>query len=315
MSSNGGGPTPSSNLGVVSEARKQEFQTKQKLFDQRKRKRDKERQLEDRAHELAWEVESLHFQEEELLQLRQIRARRAQRLTENADALADMELELNAEREKLANIEMTFDAQKKSLECERQEFSAEEEAIGSLERDIESARKKLAADKEQLALAQQCFEENDDRPSGDDSTLEIGNFKRRKDHNCPGLNAEGLEEDVDRFPATPSSSNFRPVRSDASGGTNIDGDESAHDGYGFFLGSPEGKARGDMLKEIRRKRRGGQDSPRRSIQSEDESDIISDEAVEAHRLALVAKATKRKLILSDASRLFAFLSLRCANLS
>jgi hypothetical protein len=312
MSPNGGGPTPSSSLGVVSETRKREFEMKQKLFDQRKRKRDEERKLEDQAHELAWEAESLNFQEEELLQLRQIRTRSAQKLTENADALADMELELNAEREKLANIEKTFDAQKKSLECERQAFSAEEEAVGSLEREIESARKRLAADKEQLALAQQCFEENDDLPSDDDSTLEIGNSKRRKDHNYPGLNAEGLQEDVDRFPATPSSSTFRPVRSDASGGTNADGEESAHDGYGFsffspgFLGSPEGKTRGDMLKEIRSKRRGGQDSPRQSIQHENERDIISDEAVEAHRLALLAKATKRKLILSDASRFFTF---------
>ena len=243
MSSNGGGPTPSSSLGVVSEARKREFETKQKLFDQRKRKKDKERKLEDQAHELAWEAESLNFLKEELSQLRQIRTRRAQRLTENADALADMELKLNAEREKLANMEKIFDAQKRSLECESQEFSAEEEAVGSLEREIESTRKKLAADKEQLALAQQCFEENNDLPSGDDSTLEIGDSKRRKDHNCPGLNAAGL----DRIPATPSSSNFRPVRSDASGGTNAYGVESAHEGYEYFLGSPEGKARGDML--------------------------------------------------------------------
>ena len=120
MSSNGGGPTPSSSLGVVSEARKREFETKQKLFDQRKRKRDKERKLEDQAHELAWEAESLNFQEEELLRLRQIRTRRTQRLIENADALADMELKLNAEREKLEKI---FDAQKRSLECERQDVS------------------------------------------------------------------------------------------------------------------------------------------------------------------------------------------------
>jgi hypothetical protein len=301
MSSNGGGPTPSLSLGVALEARKREFETKQKLFDQRKRKRDKERKLEDQAYELAWEAESLNFQEEEILQLRQIRTRRAQRLTENADALVDMELKLNAEREKLANMEKIFDVQKKSLECERQEFSAEEEAVGSLEREIESTRKKLAADKEQLALAQQCFEENDDLPSGDDSTLEIGNSKRRKDHNCPGLNAEGLEEDVNPFPATPSSSNSRPVRSDASGGTNADGVESAHEGYEFFLGSPEGKAGGDMLKEIRSKQLEGQDSPRQSIQSENENDIAFDEAVEAHRFALLAKATKRKLILSDAS--------------
>jgi len=188
MSSNCGGPTPSSGLGVVSEARKREFEMKQKLFDQRKRKRDKERKLEDQAHELAWEAESLNFQEE-LLRLRQIRTRRTQRLTENADALADMELKLNAEREKLANMEKIFDAQKRSLECERQEFSAEEEAVGSLEREIESTRKKLAADKEQLALAQQSFEENDDLPSDDDSMQEIGNSKRRKDHNCPRLNA------------------------------------------------------------------------------------------------------------------------------
>jgi hypothetical protein len=308
MWSNDGGPTPSSSLGAVSDARKREFETKQKLFNQRKRKRDKERQLEDQAHELAWEAESLHFQEEELLQLRQIRARKAQRLTKNADALADMEPELNAEREKLADMEKTFDAQKKSLERERQELGAEEEAVWSLEREIESVRKKLAADKEQLALAQQCFEENDDLPGGDDSTLDIGNSKRRKDHNCPGLNADGLKEDVDRFPATPSSSNFRPVRSDASAGTNTNtnGDESTHDGYGFFLGSPEGKARGDMLKDIRSKRRGGQDSPHWPIQRKNESDIISDEAVEAHRLALVAKATKRRLILSDVSRLFTF---------
>jgi hypothetical protein len=306
MSFNDGRPISSSSLGVVLEARKREFETKQKLFDQRKRKRDKERQLEDQAHELAWEAESLHFQEEELLQLRQIRVRRVQRLTESADALADIELELNAERENLANMEKTFDAQKKSLECERQEFSAEEEVVRSLEREIESVRKKLAADKEQLALAQQCFEENDDLLRGDDCTLEISNSKRRNDHNCPGFNADGLEEDVDCFPATPSSSNFQPVRSNASGGTNTNGDESAHDGYRFFLRSPKGKARGDMLKEIRSKRREGQDSPRRSIQSENESDIIFDEAVEAHRLALVAKATKRKLILSDASRLFTF---------
>ena len=315
MSPNDGRPTLSSNLGVVLEARKREFEAKQKLFDQRKRKRDKERQLEDQAHELAWEVESLHFQKEELLQLQQIHARRAQRLTESADALADMELELNAERQKLASMEQIFDTQKKSLECERQEFGAEEDVIASFEREIESGRKKLAADKEQLALAQQCFEENDDLPSGDDCTLEIGSSKRRKDHNCLGLNADGLEEDVDRFPATPSSSNFQPVRSDPSRGTNTDGDESAHDGYGFFLGSPKGKARGDMLKEIRSKRREEQDSPRRSIQSENKSEIISDEAVEAHRLALLAKATKRNLILSDASLLFTFRSSGCANLS
>ena len=301
MSSNGGRPTPSSSLGAVSETRKREFETKQKLFDQRKRKRDKERKLEDQAHELAWGAESLNFQEEELLRLRQIRTRRAQRLTEDADALADMELKLNAEREKLANMEKIFDAQKKSLEFERQEFSAEEEAVGSLEREIESTRKKLAADKEQLALAQQRFEENDDLPSGDDSTLEISNSKRRKDHNCPGLNAEGLEQDIDRFPATSSSSNFRLVRSDTSGGTNADGVESAHEGYGFPLGSPEGRARGDMLKEIRSKQLEGQDRPRQSLQSENENDIVSDEAVEAHRLALLAKAMKRKLILSDAS--------------
>ena len=288
-------------MGVVSEARKREFERKQKLFDQRKRKRDKERKLEDQAHELAWEAESLNFQKEELLQLRQIRTRRAQRLTENTDALADLELKLKAEREKLANMEKIFDAQKKSLECEMQEFIAEEEAVGSLEQEIESTRKKLAAGKEQLALAQQCYEENNDLPSGDDSTLEIGDSKRRKDHNCPGLNAEGLEEDVDHLSATPSSSNFRPVRSDASGGTNADGVESAHEGYGFFLGSPKGKARGDMLKEIRSKQLEGQDSPRQSIQSENENDIVSDKAVEAHRLALLAKATKRKLILSDAS--------------
>jgi hypothetical protein len=301
MSSNGGGPTPSSSLGVVSEARKREFETKQKLFDQRKRKRDKERKLEDQAHELAWQAESLNFQEEELLQLRQIRTRRAQRLSENADALADMEPKLNAEREKLANMEKIFDAQKKSLECERQEFIAEEEAVGSLEREIESTRKKLAANKEQLALAQQCFEEDDDLPGGDDSTLEIGNSKRRKDYNCLGPNAEGLEEDVDRFPATPSLSSFRPVRSGASGGTNVGGVESAHGGHEFFPGSPEGKTRGDMLKEIRSKQLEGQDSPRQSIQSQNENDTVSDEAVEAHRLALLAKATKRKLILSDAS--------------
>jgi len=299
--SNSGGPTPSSSLGVVSEARKREFETKQKLFDQRKRKRDKQRKLEDQAHELAWEAESLNFQEEELLQLRQIRTRRAQRLSENADALADMEPKLNAEREKLANMEKIFDAQKKSLECERQEFIAEEEAVGSLEREIESTRKKLAADKEQLALAQQCFEENDDLPCDDDSTLEIGNSKRRKDYNCLGPNAEGLEEDVDRFPATPPSSSFRPVRSDACGGTNAGGVESAHQGHEFFLGSPEGKARGDMLKEIRSKQLEGQNSPRQPIQSQNENDIVSAEAVEAHRLALLAKATKRKLILSDAS--------------
>src|ERR1700732_570547 len=107
-------------------------------------------------------------------------------------------------------MEMTFDAQKKSLERERQEFSAEEEVVGSLEREIESVRKKLVADKEQLALAQQCFEEDDDLLRGDDCTLEIGNSKERKDHKCPGLNADGLKEDVDRFPATPSSSNFQP---------------------------------------------------------------------------------------------------------
>ena len=301
MSSNGGGPMPSSSLEVVSEARKREFEMKQKLFDQRKRKRDKERKLEDQAHELAWEAESLNFQEEELLRLRQIRTRRAQRLTEDADALADMELKLNAEREKLANMEKIFDAQKNSLECERQEFSAEEEAVGSLEREIESTRKKLAAGKEQLALAQQCYEEDNDLPSGDDSTLEIGNSKRQKDHNCPRLNAEGLEEDIDRFPATPSSSNFRPVRSDTSGGTNANGVESAHEGHEFSLGPPEGKARRDMLKEIRSKQLEGQDRPRQSIQSENENDIVSDEAVEAHRFALLAKATKRKLILSDAS--------------
>jgi hypothetical protein len=302
MSSNGGAPTPSLSLGVVLEARRREFETKQKLFDQRKRKRDKERKLEDQAHELAWEAESLNFQEEEILQLRQIHTRRAQRLTENADALADMELKLNGEREKMANMEKIFDAQKKSLESERQEFSTEEEAVGSLEREIESMRKKLAADKEQLALAQQCFEENDDLPSGDDSKLEIGNSKRRKDHNCPGLNAEGLEEEVSRFPATPSSSNFRPVRSDTSGATNANGVESTHEGYEFFLGSPEGKAGGDMLKGFKSKQLEGQDSPRQSIQSENENDI----AIEAHRLALLAKATKRKLILSDASRLFTF---------
>jgi hypothetical protein len=301
MSSNGGGPMPSLRLGVVLEARKREFETRQKLFDQRKRKRDKERKLEDQAHELAWEAESLSFREEELLQLRQIRTLRAQRLTENADALVGMELKLNAEREKLANMEKIFDAQKKSLEYERQEFSAEEEAAESLEREIESTRGKLAADIEQLALAQQCFEENDDLPNGDDSALVIGNSKKRKDHNCPGLNAEGLGKDVNRFPATPSSSNFRPVRFDTSGGTNADGVESAHEGYEFFLGSPEGKVRGEMLKEIRNKQLEGQDSPRQSIQSENESDIASDEAVEAHRLALLAKATKRKLILSDAS--------------
>ena len=304
MSPNDGRSTLFSSLGLVLEARKREFETKQKLFDQRKRKRDKERQLEDQAHELAWEAESLHFQKEELLQLRQIRARRAQRLTESAHALADMELELNAERDKVANMEQIFDTQKKSLECERQEFSAEEDVVESLEREIESGRKKLAAGKEQLALARQCFEENDDLPSGDDCTLETDNSKRRKDHNCLGLNPVGLEEDVDRFPATPSSSNFQPVRSDACRGTYTDGDESAHDGYGFFLGSPEGKARGDMLKEIRSKRREEQDGPRRPIQSENKSEIISAEVVEAHRLALVAKATKRNLILSDASLLF-----------
>ena len=301
MLSNGGGPTPSLSLGVVSEARRREFETKQKLFDQRKRKRDKERKLEDQAHELAWEAESLNFLKEELLQLRQIRTRRAQRLTENADAIADLDLKLNAEREKLANMEKIFDAQKKSLEWETQEFTAEEEAIGSLEQEIESTRKKLAADKEQLALAQRSFEENNDLPSGDDSTLEIYDSKRRKDHNYPGLDAEGLEQDVDRFPATPSSGNFRAVRSDASGGTDADGVESAHEGYQFFLGSPEGKARGDMLKEIRSKQLKGQHSPRQSIQSENENDIVSDKVVEAHRLALLAKATKRKLILSDAS--------------
>src|SRR5436309_6575771 len=81
MLSNGGRPTPSSSLGVVSEARKREFETKQKLFEQRKRKRDKKRKLEDQAHELAWEAESLNFLKEELSQLRQIRTRRAQRLT------------------------------------------------------------------------------------------------------------------------------------------------------------------------------------------------------------------------------------------
>jgi hypothetical protein len=306
MSPNDGRSTPSSSLGVVLEARKREFETKQKLFDQRKRKRDRERQLEDQAHELAWEAESLNFQKEELLQLQQIRARRAQRLTKSTDALADMELELNAEREKLANMEQIFDTQKKSLECEKQEFSAEEEVVGSLEREVESGWKKLEADKEQLALAQRCFEENDDLPSDNDCTLEVGNSKRRKDHNCLGLNADGVEEDVVRFPATPSSSNFQPIRSGASRGTNTDGDESAHEGYGFFLGSPEGKTRGDMLKEIRSKRREGQDSPRRPIQSENKSDIISEEVVEAHRLALVAKAAKRKLILSDASLLFTF---------
>lgn len=56
-----------------------------------------------------------------------------------------------------------------------------------------------------------------------------------------------------------------------------------------------------MLKEIRSKQPEGQDSPHQSIQSENENDIVSDKAVEAHRLALLAKATKRKLILSDVS--------------
>jgi hypothetical protein len=300
MSANDGGPIPSSTWGAVPETRQRELEMRQKLFDPKKRKRDNERQLEDQAHKLTWEAESLHFQEE-LLQLRRIRARRAQRLAENADALADMELELKAEREKLASMEKAFDVRKKSLECERQEFSAEEEVVGSLEREIEFVRKKLAADKELIALGQQ---EIVDLTSDDGSTLRVGNSKRRKDHNCPELNADGHDEDVDHFPATPSSSSFRHVRSDVRRGTNTDDDESARDGYGIFLGSPEGKARRDMLREVGSKRREGRESPRRPTQRKNESDVSFDKAVEAHRLALMAKATKRKLILSDASRLF-----------
>jgi hypothetical protein len=301
VSSNGSGRTLCTSAEMVSESRKREFEERQKVFELNKRKRDETRHLEDRAHALAWEAESLQYQEGDLSQRRENFVLNEQLLAGNKNTLAHMEQDLNAEREKLAKMEMTFDAQKKKLDWEEQQVHAEEEVVGSLEQEIESRRKELSAEKERLALAQQRFDENDDLLPGIGSELETASSKGQKNHKPPGHDEERLEEDVNRFAMAPSSSNFRPIRSNASGGTDIDGNEATYEGYRVYLDSLPGEPRRNALEEIRKNGGERQEDARQSVTSEHEDDTVSDSVVETHRLAIIEKGKKCNKPIEDVS--------------
>jgi hypothetical protein len=72
-----------------------------------------------------------------------------------------MEQKLNAEREKLIELQRAFNAQFQSHEFEEQLFSAEKDAVYSLEQDIVSKRQQPAVDEKELDLANRSLKEGD----------------------------------------------------------------------------------------------------------------------------------------------------------
>lgn len=264
-SDDGGGRMPYTSASMISESRMRTFEEKQKFFEQKKRKRHLRLQLEDQADALAWEAESLRYQEEELLERRQSCVLEQQKLTDDAESLAHMEQNLNAEREKLAEMERTFDVQKKRLVSEERHFRAEEEALGSLERGIKARREKLVADEPRLVYADLTSTEDDDLLAGHDDGLNTGSSKRPENQN---IQAEIVNEDVDHFPAAPSSSDFQPLR---PAGTEIDDHESAH-GYRH-----------------------------QSLGNDPDDEATLESVVEAHKLAIIEKGKKCNKPVKDVS--------------
>jgi hypothetical protein len=93
-----------------------------------------------------------------------------------------MEQKLNAEREKLIELQRAFNAQFQSHEFEEQLFSAEKDAVYSLEQDIVSKRQKPAVDEKELDLANRSLKEGDNLLIVYDSDSKSRSSRRQKIH-------------------------------------------------------------------------------------------------------------------------------------